>query len=92
MLEKEIEAVLVREVGKMGGVAYKFVSPGRVGVPDRIVILPGRRPVFVELKTDHGELTATQSVQIRKLRDLGQTVEITYGLDGVKDLLKRLRA
>jgi len=33
--ESEIEARLVRGVKALGGVAYKFVSPGNVGVPDR---------------------------------------------------------
>ena len=53
MLESEIEKKLVREIRKMGGMAYKFVSPGNTGVPDRIVILPGVI-TFVELKTETG--------------------------------------
>lgn len=55
--EKEIEKILVAEVKKLGGKAYKFVSPGNSGVPDRIVIFPKKPPVFVELKTDTGVLT-----------------------------------
>ena len=47
MLEKDIEKILVNEVKKLGGRAYKWVSPGNDGVPDRIVILPGMRPAFV---------------------------------------------
>ena len=50
MKESEIEARLVRGVKALGGVAYKFVSPGNVGVPDRVVVLPGGRVIFVELK------------------------------------------
>ena len=42
MLEREIEKKLVDGVRKLGGRAYKFVSPGNDGVPDRIVVLPGR--------------------------------------------------
>ena len=40
MLEKDIERKLVAGVKRSGGKAYKFVSPGNVGVPDRIVIWP----------------------------------------------------
>ena len=40
MLEKDIERKLVAGVKRAGGKAYKFVSPGNVGVPDRIVIWP----------------------------------------------------
>ena len=57
MLEKQIERKLVREVKNLGGVAYKFISPGSSGVPDRIVILPGENPIFVELKTEVGKVT-----------------------------------
>ncbi|ECS0227396.1 VRR-NUC domain-containing protein, partial [Salmonella enterica] len=48
--ENLIEKHLVTEVKKAGGIAYKFVSPGRRSVPDRIVLLPGGRLVFVECK------------------------------------------
>ena len=44
MLEREIEKKLVDGVRKLGGRAYKFVSPGNDGVPDRIVVLPGSVP------------------------------------------------
>ena len=68
MLEKEVEKFLVREVKKIGGVSFKFISPGNAGVPDRIVILPTGKVVFVELKTDKGKLTKLQEVQIKKIR------------------------
>lgn len=83
MKEKEIEKILTDTVKKLGGRAYKWVSPGNAGVPDRIVILPGRPPVFVELKTDTGTLTALQTAQIRRLRGLGQKVWVVKGLDGL---------
>lgn len=84
MREKDIEKVLVDEVKKLGGRAYKWVSPGNAGVPDRIVILPSLpSPVFVELKTDTGTLTALQKVQIDRLRDLGQKVWVVKGIVGL---------
>ena len=79
MLEKDIEKILVSEVKKLGGRAYKWVSPGNDGVPDRIVILPGLRPMFVELKTEKGQLSALQRVQINRLQDLKQDVKVLYG-------------
>lgn len=88
MLEKEIEKILVREVKKLGGRAYKWVSPGNDGVPDRIVIFPNRKPMFVELKTDTGVLSAIQKVQIKRLADLGQDVYTVYGIDGVSQFLQ----
>ena len=46
---REIESRLRAEAKKMGGMAVKFVSPGLDGVPDRIVLLPGRKIAFVGL-------------------------------------------
>jgi hypothetical protein len=54
LLERDIERYLVRRTIEHGGVAYKWVSPGRVGVADRIVLLPGGVVWFVELKTVKG--------------------------------------
>lgn len=86
--EKDIEQYLVREIKKLGGRAYKFTSPGNSGVPDRIVILPKISPIFVELKTDYGKLSRIQEVQINRLRDLGQDVQVLYGMDRVKRFLE----
>lgn len=91
MLEREIEKKLVNGVRKLGGRAYKFVSPGNDGVPDRIVVLPGISPVFVELKTETGRLSSLQNVQIKKLKDLGQDVRILYGLEDVKRFLEEIQ-
>ena len=83
MLEREIEKILVIETKKLGGRAYKFVSPGNDGVPDRIVIFPDMPPIFVELKTDTGRLSALQGMQIKKLNNLGQRVEVVKGISGL---------
>lgn len=83
MSEKEIEKILVSEVKKLGGRAYKWVSPGNDGVPDRIVVLPGRPAIFVELKSDTGKLSALQQVQIQRLQDLRQAVFVVKGIKGV---------
>lgn len=88
MLERDIEKVLVAEVRKLGGRAYKFVSPGNDGVPDRIVFFPDGRVIFVELKTDKGKLTTLQRVQCGQIRDLHQTVKVLYGIDGVSQFFQ----
>ena len=90
MKEKDIERILVTEVKKLGGRAYKWTSPGNDGVPDRIVILPGRPPLFAELNTALGRLTTLQKVQISRLRDLGQDVRVLYGMDDVDRFLKEI--
>lgn len=87
LLEREIESYLNENVKKRGGRSYKFMSPGNSGVPDRIVIFPGGRVVFVELKTETGRLSALQVAQIRRLERLGAEVRVLYGLDDVKEFL-----
>lgn len=74
MLEKDIESYLVKIVQANGGVAYKFSSPARRGVPDRIVILPTGRVVFVELKAPGKTPTRLQEKEHERLSTLGQEV------------------
>ena len=92
MAEKDIERFLVNGVKKLGGVAYKFVSPGNAGVPDRLIVMPGGRVYFVELKTDAGYATVLQKRQMDRLLRLGCDVNLVRGLDGIKTLLARTTA
>lgn len=71
MRETALERRLVREVERIGGAAPKWVSPGNRGVPDRIVILPGGRTVYVEMKAPGKPLHPLQERWARKLRKLG---------------------
>ena len=92
MLEKEVEKFLVREVKKLGGISFKFISPGNAGVPDRIVILPNGRVVFAELKTDMAKLTKLQEVQIKKISDLGADARVLRGIEGVKEFINEIQS
>jgi hypothetical protein len=74
VLEKTIEQYLRNEIKAIGGKAYKFVSLGNDGVPDRLVGLPGGQVVFVETKAPGKKATPLQRLQQKRLRDLGFTV------------------
>lgn len=89
--EKDIEAYLVRRVKELGGVAYKFVSPGHAGVPDRLVCLPGGYQCFVELKAPGKKPRPLQEVEIRKLRDLGFRADVIDCREGVDRLAAEMR-
>ena len=90
MLESRIEALLVRKIKQAGGWALKLVSPGNDGVPDRLVLLPGGRVIFVELKTDTGTLSPLQEFVHGRLRRLGMDVRVLYGRDQVLDFVKEV--
>ena len=91
MKERAIEARLVRMVREMGGLCFKFVSPGNPGVPDRIVLLPGNRIVFVELKTEVGRLANIQKWQLDEIRKRGADVRVLKGLGQVKAFVEEVR-
>ena len=88
MKESAVEAKLVRGVKDIGGLAFKFVSPGNVGVPDRILIFPNGTIWFVELKADGGRLSAMQKRQIAKLEKAGVLVTVLTGPDEVTQFLQ----
>ena len=88
MREKVVEEYLREQVRAAGGKAYKFVSPGNVGVPDRLVLLPGGRTYFVELKAPGKKPTALQQVQAAKLKGLGFEVLTLDSKAGVDEFIK----
>lgn len=90
MRERDIEKVLVDEVRKAGGRAYKFTSPGNDGVPDRIVLIPDGQIIFVELKTEVGRLTRLQRIQCERIKSLGQKVRVLHGLNEVADFFQEI--
>jgi streptogramin lyase len=90
ILEKDIERHLVRRVAERGGVAYKWVSPGRVGVADRIVMLPGGRVWFVELKTVKGRLSPLQKVFAADMARMGMNYLVLRTKGEVDELLQRV--
>lgn len=74
MRESPVEQKLVKEARAEGCTAYKFTSPGRRNVPDRIVLAPGGLSCFVEVKQPGAVPTKAQSREHERLRALGFTV------------------
>lgn len=90
MKEKEIEKYLAEQAQKRGGRAFKFVSPGCSGVPDRLVILPGGRTGFLELKAPGEKPRKEQAYRIKQLRDLGCLAAVADTPEKVDEFLCRL--
>lgn len=81
MRESKVERALVARVKSLGGDCEKFSSPGRRGVPDRIVLLPGGRIVFVELKAPGKQATKLQERDHTRRRALGFDVKVIDSLE-----------
>lgn len=78
-LEKDIEQKLIKIVKRHGGKCPKWVSPGWSGVPDRLVLLPGGRIIFVETKRPKGsKVSALQKKWHEWLQELGFMVMCAY--------------
>ena len=89
--ESRIEERLRQGVKALGGKAYKFVSPGNNGVPDRVVCLPNGKVFFAELKSPNGVLSEQQQHRIAELRKLNQKVYVFWSIQQVEKFLTELR-
>lgn len=76
ILEKDVEAALVKRVKALGGTAEKFTSPARRSVPDRLVTLPNGKIVFVETKAPGKKVTLKQTLDHERRRALGCDVRV----------------
>lgn len=85
--EKYIEQTLYKDVKKLGGIALKFVSPAFTGVPDRLVLMPGAKICFVELKAPNGVLSPRQMIVHKMLRKLSFDVKIIGNKEQLTDFI-----
>ena len=79
----------MRRVENAGGLCKKFIPDHDNGFPDRIVMLPEGKLIWVELKrASDGELRPLQQMQHQKLRKVGQRVEVAWSKADVDRILK----
>lgn len=91
MLERFIEQKLVARVKREGGLCPKFVSPGSDGWPDRLVLMPGGKIAFVELKSTGEKPRPLQVQRHAQLRDLGFLVFVVDDPMQIPDVIASLR-
>lgn len=90
MKESKIEKALKNKVEEMGGMALKFISPGMAGVPDRIVLIPKGRVVFIESKAPGKKLRPLQLKRKSQLELLGFKVYIIDSLQGIDSFVREV--
>ena len=86
--ESAIETYLRDQVKAKGGRAYKWVSPGNIGVPDRLIVFPGGTIYFRELKAPGKKPTPLQAKQLEKLQVMGFDVGVIDSKDKVDDFIR----
>ena len=91
MREATVEAYLRDRVKAQGGIAYKFVSPGTSGVPDRLIVFPGGTVYFRELKAPGKEPTPLQLLQLEKLKCLGFDAGVIDSKEGVDEFIREVQ-
>lgn len=92
MREKQVEQKLVRAVKARGGICPKFVSPGFDGMPDRIVLLPGRHFGFVEVKAPGEVPRPLQVSRHRLMKRLGFQVYVLDDPEKIGGILDEIQA
>jgi hypothetical protein len=91
MREKIIEQHLVKAVKNSGGIAPKLVCPGFDGMPDRLVLLPGGKIGFVEVKASGKEPRPLQVARHGLLRRLGFNVYVLDAPEQIGGILDEIR-
>lgn len=90
-LEREIEEKLVKAVKRHGGLCLKWVCPGWAGVPDRIILMPQGRVIFVETKRPRGGvLSARQKRWHRTLSGMGFSCWVAWTTEDLETITKTL--
>ena len=87
MRESKVENYLLDQCTNQGWPCWKFVSPGRVGVPDRVVLLPERKVAWVEVKGTGGVLSSAQRRLIVKMFEHGLPVSVVRCYEDVDEFI-----
>lgn len=92
MDEKQIERKLRDMVRRSGGLALKFTSPGFDGVPDRLLLFPGGRAAFAEIKTTGKKPRSLQISRKRQLESLGFKVFVVDSPEQIGGVIDEILA
>lgn len=92
MREKQIEQKLVQVVRKSGGMCLKFVSPNFDGMPDRLILLPGGKIAFAELKAPGKKPRPLQIARHNTLMKFGFRVYVIDSVEQIGGILDEIQS
>ena len=90
MREKFVEQRLAKAVRQSGGLALKFVSPNLNGVPDRLLLFPGGKLAFAEVKAPGEKPRPLQVHRIARLRELGFRVFVIDNVEQIGGVIREI--
>lgn len=88
MREYVVENEFVKAVKEAGGVAYKLTSQTANGLPDRLVLFPTAKTIFVELKAPGKMMRPLQRKRRYQLMKLGFPVLCIDRIPQIKPFIK----
>lgn len=88
--EKLVERKLVEGAKAKGGMCIKLLCDNLSGLPDRLLLLPPSKMMFVELKTTGKKPRPIQVLMHERLRKLGFRVDVIDTVQGVNNLLNEI--
>lgn len=88
--ERDVESYLVNRMDEAKIPCIKFVPDGKVGMPDRLILLPDQKVLWVELKTSGGHLEEIQKLQHKRLGDSGHCVRVVWSKADVDELVEEV--
>ena len=90
MLERSVEAELVKQVKNLGGICWKFTVPSTSGVPDRIILYNGKT-YFVELKAPGKKPRPLQRKIHRDMKAQGFPVTTIDNIEDVHEFISKIK-
>lgn len=89
--ENKVEDYLNQEIEKLGGETRKYESPGRIGVADRLCLIPMGILYFVEVKTEDGIEEDWQERERKRMMELGFRAIVVYGKEDVDTFINKVK-
>lgn len=90
MRENVVERRLTTRVNALGGMCVKVTPVSHSGIPDRLVLLPDGRSLWVELKRPGGEVKPHQVERHRRMAAINHPVVVLSSCDEVDDWIDSL--
>jgi len=87
MLEKQIEKKVCDYAKSQGMLTYKFTSPARMAVPDRLLITVTGTVFFIEFKQTGKKPTPAQEREHLRLMEQNVKIFVVDDVDKGKDVI-----